>query len=41
VWGGDEEQFEAVVSEMGGRVVEQRVPSLDEIFVARAEGVAV
>ena len=41
VWGGDEETFEAIVSEMGGRVVERRVPSLDEIFVARAEGVAV
>ena len=41
VWGGEEAEFEAIVSETGGRVVEQRVPSLDEIFVARAEGVAV
>ena len=38
----NERLFRAIsVSEMGGRVVEQRVPSLDEIFVARADGVAV
>jgi ABC-2 type transport system ATP-binding protein len=39
VWGGDEADFAAAVEESGGRIVEQRTPSLDEIFVARAEEV--